>query len=83
MLFTLKWLTSVFPNNKGIDERVEIDTVFIDSRKEVTNGLFVPIVGERFDGHQFVLGAIENGATAVLWEKTKPFPKIQQKHYSI
>lgn len=75
MLFTLKWLTSVFPNNKGIDERVEIDTVFIDSRKEVTNGLFVPIVGERFDGHQFVLGAIENGATAVLWEKTKPFPK--------
>lgn len=44
-----------------------------DSR-QTSGELYVPIVGERFDGHDFVHQAIENGAKAVLWKKAVPIP---------
>src|SRR5690625_7112279 len=75
MLFTEKWLSTVFPTNKDVTDEVLIEQVFIDSREQVKNGLFIPIVGERFDAHQFVLDAIENGASSILWEEDKPLPK--------
>ena len=28
--------------------------VFIDSRKAIENGIYIPIVGERVDGHTFI-----------------------------
>lgn len=49
-------------NNKD----VEITSVDTDSRKEIVKGLFIPIVGENFDGHDFISKAIDNGAVAVL-----------------
>ncbi|WP_078430656.1 UDP-N-acetylmuramoyl-tripeptide--D-alanyl-D-alanine ligase [Alkalihalobacterium alkalinitrilicum] len=49
--------------------------VYTDSRQPMENGLFVPIVGERFDGHNFIHSAIEKGANASLWQKDKPIPK--------
>lgn len=49
--------------------------VFIDSRQQVEHGLFIPIIGEKFDGHAFVFDAIKNGATATLWDVSKPIPK--------
>ncbi|WNF35554.1 UDP-N-acetylmuramoyl-tripeptide--D-alanyl-D-alanine ligase [Bacillaceae bacterium IKA-2] len=52
-----------------------IEEVFIDSRKLVKNGLFIPIIGERFDAHDFLVGAIEKGATATLWDENKALPK--------
>ncbi|GIM47449.1 UDP-N-acetylmuramoyl-tripeptide--D-alanyl-D-alanine ligase [Collibacillus ludicampi] len=48
--------------------------VSIDSRKEQKGRLFVPLKGERFDAHEFVPQAIENGATAVLWQLDRPLP---------
>lgn len=75
MLFTNKWLTLLFKDYENLFEEMEIHKVFIDSREKVLAGLFIPIVGERFDGHDFVLQAIENGAVAVLWEKNKALPK--------
>lgn len=51
------------------------DGIATDTRKDCTNKLFVPIVGEVYDGHRFIDKAIENGATGTLWEKSKPFPK--------
>ncbi|HLS35867.1 MAG TPA: UDP-N-acetylmuramoyl-tripeptide--D-alanyl-D-alanine ligase [Bacillota bacterium] len=75
MLFTEKWLSTVFPTNKNVTDEALIEQVFIDSREQVKNGLFIPIVGERFDAHQFVLDAIENGASSILWEEDKPLPK--------
>ena len=42
-----------------------IHTAFIDSRRPLTDGLFVPIVAAR-DGHEFVLAAIRGGAAAAL-----------------
>ena len=38
-------------------------------RKIEKGNLYVPIRGERFDGHAFMNKAVENGAVATLWMK--------------
>ncbi|MDP2038600.1 MAG: UDP-N-acetylmuramoyl-tripeptide--D-alanyl-D-alanine ligase [Ignavibacteria bacterium] len=48
-----------------------ISKVEIDSRKVKKGCLFVAIKGEKFDGHDFVLTAIRNGAQAVIVNKKK------------
>ncbi len=50
--------------------------VSTDSRDIAAGNLFVPIVGENFDGHDFIERAIQGGAAGVLiqrgkWEKLK------------
>ena len=44
----------------------KINGVIIDSRAVQPGSLFVPIVGERFDGHNFIASAAEKGAVASL-----------------
>lgn len=39
---------------------------YTDSRQEVQHGLFIPLSGERFDGHDFIPTAIAQGAGLVL-----------------
>ena len=46
--------------------RVAISGVTIDSRRVCAGDLFVAIVGERFDGHEFVADAMRRGAVAAL-----------------
>lgn len=53
------------------DDKTVITSVAFDSRKITNGGLFVPLEGER-DGHDFVAGAISNGASATLWKKGHP-----------
>lgn len=48
--------------------------VSTDSRTLYPNQLYVPLIGERFDGHQFIDQAVERGAAAVLWQKGQPLP---------
>ena len=43
----------------------------IDSREIAPEGLFVAIKGDRFDGHDFVPQALENGAVAALVSQEK------------
>jgi UDP-N-acetylmuramoyl-tripeptide--D-alanyl-D-alanine ligase len=62
----------------GFIPRVEyneiiITGVSIDSREIEKGNLFIPILGTR-DGHDFVAEAIERGAGAVLWDRSKPNP---------
>jgi UDP-N-acetylmuramoyl-tripeptide--D-alanyl-D-alanine ligase len=42
-----------------------------DSRTIKKGELFIPIVGENFDGHEFILEAFEKGASVALCEKSK------------
>ncbi len=42
-----------------------------DSRTTGKGCLFIPIVGERFDGHDYVVDAVSNGAAGVLCERGK------------
>lgn len=44
----------------------EITGVSIDSRKVEAGDLFIAIVGENNDGHQYVKSALENGAVAAV-----------------
>lgn len=50
---------------------VEIEGVSTDSRNLMEGNLFIPLVGENFNGHQFVENAFENGAVATLWAKNE------------
>ena len=47
----------------------EIKGVVIDNRKVSKDYLFIPIIGERFDGHDFITSAFENGAALSLSSK--------------
>ncbi|MCP8971255.1 UDP-N-acetylmuramoyl-tripeptide--D-alanyl-D-alanine ligase [Ectobacillus ponti] len=51
-----------------------IEGVSIDTRSIGPGMLYVPIRGERFDGHSFAGAAVENGAAAMLWQKDAPQP---------
>lgn len=75
MLFTTTWLQTIFTQFKGHLKKQEwIHEVTTDSRTSTVNALFVPLVGEYFDGHDFVHQAIDNGAIAILWDEKKALP---------
>ncbi|MBS7530287.1 UDP-N-acetylmuramoyl-tripeptide--D-alanyl-D-alanine ligase [Hazenella sp. IB182353] len=48
--------------------------VSTDTRTLQINNVYVPLVGEHFDGHDFVEQAIEKGAAAILWQEHYPLP---------
>ena len=53
----------------GMEETV-IKSVTTDSRKITEGCLFIPLKGERFDGHDFINQAFEKGAVCCLSEKS-------------
>ena len=55
----------------GSDDIIDIEVTAIttDSREAVPGCLFVPIVGERVDGHRFIPQVLEAGALITLTEK--------------
>ncbi|RKP58033.1 UDP-N-acetylmuramoyl-tripeptide--D-alanyl-D-alanine ligase [Cohnella endophytica] len=63
-----------FPTKE--QKNVVINGVSIDSRTLRQGNLYIPIVGERFNGHAFVDAAIEKGASAVLWNREEPNPPL-------
>ncbi|MDO5017957.1 MAG: UDP-N-acetylmuramoyl-tripeptide--D-alanyl-D-alanine ligase [Lagierella massiliensis] len=54
---------------------IVIKGVSTDSRTVEKGNLFIPIVGENFDGHEFAFDALEKGASAILWEKKRFLPR--------
>lgn len=55
-------------------DHVKIQGVSIDSRHIQQNNLFIPLKGEKVDGHRFVEDAIKKGAACSLWDKSVPNP---------
>lgn len=43
-----------------------------DSRKVTKDNLFIPLVGEKFDGHDYIEQCFNSGATVCLTQKTIP-----------
>lgn len=62
---------AVYANYKLLGADREISAVSTDSRN-CKDALFVALVGERFDGHDFIEKAIDNGAVAVVSSKVLP-----------
>ncbi len=56
------------------DETVQITGISTDSRSVPAGSLFIPIRGERFDGHDFLEMAVERHAAAVMSEKDVDLP---------
>lgn len=55
---------------------ISIEGVSTDSRKIYSNQLFIPLIGDNFNGHNFIGQAVKNGAVAALWNKNEPLPNI-------
>lgn len=51
------------------DENLEITGFSQDSRKVSAGMMYIPLIGERFDGHDFIESAFENGASAVISDR--------------
>ena len=47
----------------------DVTSVTTDSRNVPAGSLFIPIVGEKFDGHRFIGAALDQGAAGVLCAK--------------
>lgn len=54
-----------------------IEGVSTDSRSIKKGQLFIPLIGEKFNGHLFLEDAYKNGAKAALWNKDEPLPDIE------
>ena len=53
-----------------------IEGISTDTRNIQVNNLFIPLVGEKFDGHNFAFDAIQKGAIATLWDRKHPTPYL-------
>ncbi|MED4456233.1 UDP-N-acetylmuramoyl-tripeptide--D-alanyl-D-alanine ligase [Metabacillus fastidiosus] len=56
------------------DESIHINGISTDTRQIQENNLYIPLVGENFNGHTFAEKAIELGAAAIIWDKNEPNP---------
>ncbi|MFD1018079.1 UDP-N-acetylmuramoyl-tripeptide--D-alanyl-D-alanine ligase [Thalassobacillus hwangdonensis] len=75
MLFTINELNQLFTEARGEHkDSIPVKSIMTDSRRVHDQSLFVPIVGENFDAHDFLKKAIENGAIGALWQKDKKVP---------
>lgn len=59
-------------------KNIDITGISYNSKTTKKGDIFVCLVGEHTDGHEFALGAIENGAAALLVEKEVEGTKIPQ-----
>jgi UDP-N-acetylmuramoyl-tripeptide--D-alanyl-D-alanine ligase len=59
-------LNSSQTNPAKLDPQILIDTLSLNSNNQAQNWLFLAIKGEKFDGHDFLLQALKNGAIAFV-----------------
>jgi UDP-N-acetylmuramoyl-tripeptide--D-alanyl-D-alanine ligase len=57
-------------------EQAEIAGVSTDTRTLKPGNLFIPLAGERFDGHTYAEAAVHAGAAAVLWQADHGEPSV-------
>src|SRR5690554_1848999 len=53
---------------------VVVSGVSTDTRTIKEGNLYIPLVGENYNGHEFVEQAMEKGAVGALWQKNQPHP---------
>lgn len=56
------------------DAQMEVQGVCKDSRNPQHGALYIPLIGERFDGHEFVRQVLEAGAAASFWQRDHGTP---------
>jgi UDP-N-acetylmuramoyl-tripeptide--D-alanyl-D-alanine ligase len=58
----------------GMYSELTIHGVSKDTRTIIPGNLYIPLIGDRFDGHDYVTEALEKGAAAALWQKDHANP---------
>jgi UDP-N-acetylmuramoyl-tripeptide--D-alanyl-D-alanine ligase len=58
----------------------EIHSITTDSREPGRDSLFVPIAGDKFDGHQFIDGLVKSGSIAAFLTMTDEHDKIARAY---
>jgi UDP-N-acetylmuramoyl-tripeptide--D-alanyl-D-alanine ligase len=53
---------------------INIHGISTDTRSMQPGSLFVPLIGDHFDGHAYAAEAYCNGAAAALWQDDRPNP---------
>jgi UDP-N-acetylmuramoyl-tripeptide--D-alanyl-D-alanine ligase len=66
-------LTGASVQGKWSSQKFSVST---DSRGVGSGELFIPLVGEKFDGHQFIDQAMAQGAVGVVSQIPVPYPHI-------
>lgn len=62
------------------DGQMTVSAVTTDSRRIEEGALFIPLVGERFDGHDYIDMALQSGAAGCFTSKL-PFETVEGKFY--
>lgn len=55
----------------------QVSSISTDTRTLTQGSVFVPLVGERFDGHNFVAKALEAGCAGVVWARPEVPPELE------
>lgn len=73
MKIFLKEIKERFPEFEilNYDEAGYFTSFSYDTRVDVRDSIYIPIVGEKFDGHAFIKQALEGGASASFCETSK------------
>ncbi|MHB8578447.1 MAG: UDP-N-acetylmuramoyl-L-alanyl-D-glutamate--2,6-diaminopimelate ligase [Ignavibacteriaceae bacterium] len=58
----------------GEVQRKDVTGIYYDSRKVLRDSIFVAIKGLNYDGHQYILDAINKGAFAIIMEDNQSVP---------
>ncbi len=56
---------------EGVDLDAQVTRVETDSRTIHQGGLFVPLIGEQFDGHAYINAALEGGAAGCFTQRER------------
>ncbi|WP_158282210.1 Mur ligase family protein [Salipaludibacillus keqinensis] len=54
-----------------------------DANRMKPGEIFVPVQGQRYDGHQLIEAAIENGAIASFWKMEMPLPSTLPEGFPV
>ncbi|MEC2073005.1 UDP-N-acetylmuramoyl-tripeptide--D-alanyl-D-alanine ligase [Alkalihalophilus marmarensis] len=73
-MLTSSLLESLTISTRLNETEQSFTAVSTDTRTIVEGALFVPLKGERFNGHDYVDAAVKSGAIAALWEEGQPVP---------
>lgn len=67
-----KYVDGIKLSSKG---EMMVTNCVIDSRKAVSNSLFIPFKGERVNGYDYIRNAVENGSSCIFIEDERYFDR--------
>jgi UDP-N-acetylmuramoyl-tripeptide--D-alanyl-D-alanine ligase len=73
-------IAKVLTSETNLHTNIDIHSITTSSAECKQNSIFIPLKGNR-DGHEFILDAIQNGASCFLFEKENPYLKKIPKKY--